>query len=69
MRTAGVGQAHELGGFVEAFTCGIIECGAPAFVYADIFADQNLCVAAGNEEQEVGELYVISQARGEGVAF
>lgn len=66
---AGPRQAEQLGGFVETFARGIVKGCSPTAVKADIFGDENLCVATGDEKNQIWKLNVVGQARGEGVAF
>ncbi len=68
-RPAGIGEAEELGGLVEGFAERIVDGGTEAAVAADVFYREELAVAAGDQQQQIGEGDAVGEAGGERMAF
>ena len=68
-RSAGKAETQELGGLVERLAQGVVDGGAEALVGADAFDDQELGVAAGDQQQQVRRGEVLRQTDGQGMGF
>ena len=55
LRAAGIAEAEELRHLVEGLAQGIVDGGAKAMVAADAVDDLELGVAAGDQQQKIGE--------------
>ena len=56
VRSAGVGQAHYLGAFVECFACGVVDGAAENLHVVVASYEDYLRVAAGYKQAQVREL-------------
>ena len=60
-RPAGKAEAQQLGGLVEGLAQRIVDGGAEPLVAADVVHDQQLRVAAGDQQQQVGRLQALGE--------
>ena len=65
LRPARIGEPEQLRGLVERFADRVVERGAEPHVLADVEHRDDLRVPAGGEEQAVGKLGVVGEARGQ----
>ncbi len=68
-RPAGIAEPQQLGGLVEGFAGGIVAAGAELAIAADPGADQQLGVAAGNQQQQIGKPDIVREPGGERMRF
>ncbi len=68
-RSARIGQAEHLGGLVEGFADGVVDGAAELLVIADAAHRDQLGVAAGDQQQQIGEADAVGEARGQRMGF
>ena len=68
-RSARIAQAQHLGGFIEGFPQGVVDGGAETPVTPDALDGQQLAMAAGNQQQQVGKIDAVGQPRRQGMPF
>ena len=69
IRPARIGQAEHLGRLVEGLAERVVDRRGPALVVADPAHQHDLRVAAGDEQQQIGEVEPVGQPRRQRVAF
>ena len=65
MRPARIAQAQQLGDLVEGLADGVVDGGAEAHIVADAAHRDELRMAAGGEQQQIGEADAVGEPRGE----
>ncbi len=68
-RAAGIAEAQQLRRLVEGFAGGVVDGGAEPAIAADAFDHQQLAMAAGDQQQQIGKGDVVGEPRGQRVAF
>ena len=68
-RSAGIGQAKQFGGLVESFADGVVQRTAIARILPRAVHRQQFAMAAGHEQQQIGEWQAIRQPRRQCMAF
>ena len=68
-RAAGIGQAEQFGRLVEGFADGVVDRRAEPPIIADAVDRDELAMAAGDQQQQIGKVDIVGQPRRQRMGF